>query len=193
MKKKAIFLLLFLMLYVSCKNDNKQMYSLKRDFIEAIENYVRNDTNYDKHYSYFIIPSDCLYTTAIVPKGFLIGPYYEDLLGKKKLEIVKIMEVNSKDIFVDVSKMPFNNTIDIESIQYCDEDSIMLCTVEGIPLYYSYEKVINYIKRAHLLYYVDSHLIVNERADTFYLPKLIKSQTLPNQAKSDQELSKIED
>jgi hypothetical protein len=63
----------------------------------------------------------------------------------------------------------------------------MLCTVEGKPLYYSYEKVINYIKRAHLLYYVDSHLIVNERADTFYLPKLIKSQTLPNQAKSDQE------
>lgn len=93
------------------------MVSLKKGFIEAIENYVKNDISYDKHYSYIIIPSDCLYTTAVVPKGFLIGPYYEDLLGKKKQEIAKIMEVHSKDIFVDVSKMPFN-TVDIESIHY---------------------------------------------------------------------------
>ena len=44
------------------------------------------------------------------------------------------MELIPKDIFVDVSKMPFNNTIDIESIQYCDEDSIMLCTVEEFTI-----------------------------------------------------------
>ncbi len=171
-----LILLLFLILFVSCnKNEKKQMVSFKKDFIEAIENYVRNDTGFDKHHSYIIIPSDCLYTTAVVPTGYLIGPYYEDVLGKKKEEIAKLMEVNSKDIFVEASKMPFV-TVDINSIHYCDKDSIMLHTVDGTPMFYSHENVINYLKRAHLLYYVDSHLIVNEKADTFYLPKCIKME-----------------
>ena len=54
----------------------------------------------------------------------------------------------------------------------CSEDSILLCTIDGIPLYYSHEQILNYLKRAHLLYYIDSHLVVIEKADTFYLPKM---------------------
>lgn len=170
---KRVFAIYFILivLFVSCNKENHQMFSLRKDFIDAIELYVRNDTDSERHYSYIIIPSENLYTTAIVPKGYLIGPYYKDIFGKKKHETAKLMEVNAKNIYVDVSKMPFD-TVRKNNILFCSEDSILLCTIDGIPLYYSHEQILNYLKRAHLLYYIDSHLVVIEKADTFYLPKM---------------------
>lgn len=179
MKRILALFFIIIVLFVSCNKEKHQMFSLRKDFIDAIESYVRNDTNCERHDSYIIIPSENLYTTDIVPKGYLIGPYYKDIFGKKKHEIAKLIEVNAKNIYVDVSKMPID-TIRKDDIHYCSEDSILMCTIDGIPLYYSHEQIVNYLKRAHLLYYIDSHLIINEKADTFYLPKLIKSIKLPS-------------
>ena len=55
---KRVFAIYFILivLFVSCNKENHQMFSLRKDFIDAIELYVRNDTDSERHYSYIIIP-----------------------------------------------------------------------------------------------------------------------------------------
>jgi len=153
-----IILLLFM---VSCDKSSRIQMALNEETQDAVSDYISKNEGYN---SYLLFPSRFLFNDREEFSGLLIGPLYKDVFDDGT--IVGNFVIHNKRVFVmsDYSDFLMH---DME-IEFCPKDSVDI-QYGDIKIY---SPLINYIKRAYLLYYKNNALHINYRPDTLFLPKI---------------------
>ncbi|WP_147630760.1 hypothetical protein [Xylanibacter rarus] len=172
--KYKIFLVLTCMLIFACnkkgEKDELNVYLENKHFMQAINMYVTT-TRYD---SYVILPTNHLFNFDEKKHGFLLGPLYKDFLAELKDSIIiEFCEVSHKKIYViPTIKNKKRNQKEALNINYCNSDSFLIADYNGKEIY-TYSNLINFLKRAILIYYNEKHfLTIESHPDTIVLPKV---------------------
>lgn len=154
-----IILLLFM---VSCDKSSRIQMALNEETQDAVSDYISKNEGYN---SYLLFPSRFLFNDREEFSGLLIGPLYKDVFDDGT--IVGIFVIHNKRVFVmsDYSDFLMH---DME-IEFCPKDSVDI-QYGDIKIY---SPLINYIKRAYLLYYKNNALHINYRPDTLFLHNTI--------------------
>ena len=165
---KNILYLFLLILFSACHDESELKHVIKQELIDSIQCYIDKDSC--NHPTYLILYAEGLLHNGNVHNGVLMGPMYRNMHSLyKESEYMKIIEYNKKTVyfyspFAQFMEMPNRNDVKID---YCDLDSVLYYKNE-----YSHSPIINYLKRAYLLYYKDEKLYIKEDIDSLFLPRI---------------------
>ena len=172
--KYKIFLVLTCMFISACNKkgmDNElNVFLGNKHFIQIINLYVTT-TRYD---SYVILPTNRLFNFDESKHGLLLGPLYKEFLAElKDSAIIEFCEVSHKKIYaIPTIKNKMHNSKDVLNIKYCSRDSSLITNYNGREIY-TYSNLINFLKRAILIYYnKEQDLTTENHPDTIVLPKI---------------------
>ena len=159
-KMNYIYIILLLFM-VSCDKSSRIQMALNEETQDAVSDYISKNEGYK---SYLLFPSRFLFNDRKEFSGLLIGPLYKDVFDDGT--IVGSFVIHNKRVFVmsDYSDFLKHNM----EIEFCPKDSVDI-QYGDIKIY---NPLINYIKRAYLLYYKNNALHINYRPDTLFLPKI---------------------
>lgn len=166
--KSSFYFVISLILFSSCQSKLRNGFVLKQELIDSIKYYIDKDSF--NHSSYLLLYAEEILHNGNVHNGLLIGPMYRNILPSyKESEYVKIIEYNKKTVylyllFAQFVAIPVQNDVKIE---YCNQDSVLYYKTK-----HSHSPIINYFKRASLLYYKDEKLYIKEDIDSLFLPKI---------------------
>ncbi len=179
--KYKIFLMLTCIFISACnkrgKEDELSSFLGNKHFMQIINQYATT-AGYD---SYVILPTNRLSNFDERKHGFLLWPLYNGFLAELKDSIIiEFCEVSHRKIYaMPVIKNKMQNPKGTLNVKYCNRDSFLIANYKGREIY-THSCLINFLKRAILIYYNDKQVITMEnRPDTIVLPN-IKCDTLIN-------------
>ncbi len=161
--KKVLIFFCWVILFTSCTDNYDCRWNLKEDCRDSIKAYISAHKEYE---SYLVVLKHAVsYQEGVITTGFLIGPLYDQQkhelnpLLSIKIDNAKVFIMSDLQLLLDVPPMPVN-----------DEKYVKSTT-------YDYNKkesaAVNYVRHSVYMYYSDSVLMVNNRPDTLFLPKII--------------------
>ena len=148
---------------------NKRPYQVRQDCYAAIESYVACHKEYT---SFLLLSTQKLFNEDGNHPGFLIGPLYKGLDKElKNFAPIEFLEVDGKKVYLfsEVSYLTNNDNNPINN--YCKPDSTLLLSYDNHQIYCHY-RLVNYLKRAKLLFFEQDKLCISNSPDTLYLPTI---------------------
>lgn len=150
---------------ISCGNKTSSAEQVHEEFIDSVESIIDKDSL--EHRSYLILSASVVYHVRYIPSGYLIGPLYKGLSQAIKANgYYRLFTYKGKEVYIlNIGKK--SQQIKVEAIKFSQQDSFLLYKSTFIK-----DPLINYIKRAKLLYYVDDTLMIKNNVDSLILPNL---------------------
>lgn len=148
---------------------NKHPYQVRQDCYAAIETYVASHKEYN---SFLLLSTQKLFNEDGTHPGFLIGPLYKGLDKElKNFAPIEFLEVDGKKVYLfsEVSYLTNNDNNPINN--YCKPDSTLMLSYDNQQTYCHY-RLVNYLKRARLLFFEQGKLRISNSPDTLYLPTI---------------------
>lgn len=172
--KIILNIICLVLLFASCADNYDCKWNLKEDCRDSIKSYISAHKEYT---SYLVVPKHVISDQAgILTIGFLVGPLYglsnqvQHSLLPIRIDNAKVFIMTDLELLVDVPEIP---NIDEEFLKSSD------C---------GYNKrepaAVNYVRHAVYMHYEDSILIVNNRPDTLFLPKIIEDELVTEDGKA---------
>ena len=159
MNKKKIVIIISILLVVSC-NRSPLKNIFKQEVLDSVRSYIEKD-NF-AHDSYLMLQTEKIFheNKIDINNGFIIGPLYENLYpDSEQGNYIELLKYKNKTVYIQF----FN----ARTVIYCRQDSF--CIYKNV---YSHNPIMNYLKRASLIYYKKGKLLVRNDIDSLYLPKL---------------------
>lgn len=142
---------------------------VREDDMAVIESYVSDSINYD---SFLIMPTKVLFNFKDGPLGFLVGPLYENLkMDINNFNPIYFMTIQDKDVYLNSDISDMMDKDGEPAVKYCPQDSVVFC-LDCEDISYTKQAIVNYLKRARLFYRDNGKLYINNRPDTFFLPRI---------------------
>ena len=147
----------------------KRPYQVRRDCYTAIKAYVAEHKECN---SFLLLSTQKLFNEDGKHPGFLIGPLYKGLDKElKNFAPIEFLEVDGKKVYLfsEVSYLTNNDNNPITN--YCKPDSTLLLSYDNQQTYCHY-RLVNYLKRAKLLFFEQGKLRISNSPDTLFLPTI---------------------
>jgi hypothetical protein len=145
----------------------KRDYQVRRDCYTAIKVYVAEHKECN---SFLLLSTQKLFNEDGTHPGFLIGPLYKGLDKElKDFAPTEFLEIDGRKVYLfsEVSYLLNNDHIPISG--YLKPDSVLILSYDQQRIY-NHNRLINYLKRAKLLYFEQGKLRICNSPDTLYLP-----------------------
>ena len=145
----------------------KKSYQVRPDCYAAMKAYVAVHKEYN---GFLLLSTQKLFNEDGTHPGFLIGPLYKGLDKElKDFAPTEFLEIDGRKVYLfsEVSYLLNNDHIPISD--YFKPDSILILSY-GQQRIYNHNRLINYLKRAKLLYFEQGKLRISNSPDTLYLP-----------------------
>lgn len=168
MNKKKIVIIISILLVVSC-NRSPLKNIFKQEVLDSVRSYIEKD-NF-AHDSYLILQTEKIFheNKIDINNGFIIGPLYENLYpDSEQGNYIELLKYKNKTVYIQFFNASFIDSLyHARTVIYCRQDSF--CIYKNV---YSHNPIMNYLKRASLIYYKKGKLLVRNDIDSLYLPKL---------------------
>ncbi len=163
--KNIIIFICVLCIYTACFSDESIHISIKQDFIEKANEII--DKNDPLIKSYIIIPTNVfINNNGNVTDGYVIGPFYHNIIKGYERNAAYLYTYNGKDIYIYMQNADFCNE-KLYKDNVCPDDSVM---VYGNV--YTKEPSINFIHRGFLIYYKNNNIYIEDDISHYFLPKI---------------------
>lgn len=171
--KIKLYIICLVLLFASCTGRYDCTWKLKKDCRDSIKAYISAHKEYT---SYLVVLKHVVSDQAgILTTGFLVGPLYG--LSDQELTSLLPVEIDNAKVFI-MSDLQL--LMDVPEIPAIDEKYVK-------SMDYGYNKresaVVNYVRHAVYMYYEDSVLMVNNRPDTLFIPKIIEDEVVTEDGK----------
>lgn len=154
-------------LLTSCTENYDCRWNMKKDCRDSIIAYISSHPEYNAYLVVF--KHELTDQMGIRTTGFLIGPLYYQL--RIDLRSALLINTNNAKVFILSDMQDFLETSEM-STNDNDLDSF------GVDYNKGETAAVNYVRHAVYMHYKDSILIINNRPDTLFLPKIIKDEMI---------------
>ncbi len=162
--KNTIFVL-FLFFLISCQKEvHNDSVVLNHDSFLAIKSYMSKH----KYRAYLLLSTKELFNDKKEYSGYLIGPLYKKVLAERTK--TKLLQIDGENVYILSDLSDFLKQ-DIIPQDFNSCDSVILYNKDDY-IVYTHDALINYLKRANLLFYRNGIMYTNFKPDTLYLPKM---------------------
>ncbi len=151
----------------SCTENYDCRWNMKEDCRDSIIAYISSHPEYA---AYLVVPKyEITDQMGVRTTGFLLGPLYNQ--SRSYLRTALPININNAKVFILSDMQYFLKTSEMSTNDF-DLDSFVVD--------YNNEETaaVNYVRHAVYMHYKDSMLIINNRPDTLFLPKIIKDEMI---------------